>query len=525
MSYLAHPAQKFIAVSFFSSASVETTHGNLAKPLETRPSVLRKIFASTLAAALFLFLAGTGIAHAQTATVNWTDVHQVIDGFGASDAFTASYSGTLSSAQQAFFFGTGSGQLGLSLLRVAVTNNDAANAGSCTSVSSSCAGQSQYISDMQAVIANGGKVYATAFSPPPAYETNGSADCSSGSGSGALATADYASYATWLANFVQSLQTEDSISLYAISVQNEPDQCQPYDSSIWSGANIDTFVKTNLGPTFSADGLSTLVFVPEGGSYSASTSLGATCGADSSCNQYVSGFNWHDYDASLSGTNTVDADPYPTDWPSGKKYWETEASCGPNYGPYFCQGGFHPDITNALNWGAIIDQRIAVDGANAWLYWLLADYNRAGGAATDTDESLMANSAGDGAVPLRAYVLGQYSKFVRPGYYRIDATHLPQSGVSVSAYQNAATNTLVVIATNYTGSSVSQTFGITNAPSFTAMTPTVTSANLSLAAQPKVSVKSNSFTYTLPAQSITTFVSGSSSGPPAPSNLSGTVVQ
>jgi O-glycosyl hydrolase len=178
--------------------------------------------------------------------------------------------------------------------------------------------------------------------------------------------------------------------------------------------------------------------------------------------------------------------------------------------------------TDGLGWAALIDQRIAGDGANAWLYWQMIDYP---GAATSTDGSLMANSSAGSAVAKRAYVLGQYSKFVRPGYYRIDATHLPQSGVSVSAFQNAGSNTLVIIATNYTGSDVSQTFDLTNAPTFSALTPTITSTSLNLAAQSQVSVKDNSFTYTLPADSITTFVSSGGPTPSAPTNLTGTVVQ
>jgi glucuronoarabinoxylan endo-1,4-beta-xylanase len=467
----------------------------------------RKSLATTLAAAFFL-LAGSGNAQAQTASVNWTSVHQVIDGFGASNE---NMGASASSANQSLLFGTGSGQLGLSLLRVGVTDGSQ-EPGDCTSVSASCAGI--YVSDMQAVTANGGKVIASPWSPPAAYKTNGSSNCTGGGGNGQLATTNYGSYATWMANFVKSLQTESGITLYAISIQNEPDQCQSYDSALWSAADIDTFVTTNLGPTFASAGLSTLIFVPEGGNYSATTNLGAACGADSSCTNYVGGFNWHDYGASLSGANTVAANPYPSGWTGGKKYWETEASCGSGFGPNFCQSGINTNMTDALDWAAVVDQRIAVDGANAWLYWWLIGW---GG----DDEGL---TGGGTTVAKRAYMLGQYSKFVRPGYYRIDATHLPQSGVSVSAYQNTGTNTLVIIATNYTGSDVSQTFNLTNAPTFSTLTPTTTSASLSLAAQSNVTVSGNSFTYTLPADSITTFV-GSSSLPPAPTNLSGTVVQ
>lgn len=420
-----------------------------------------------------------------SAQVNWTDVHQVIDGFGAADAFV----GPLSAANQTFFFGTANGQLGLSLLRTAVPNN-AGTSGDCSTVNTACAGP--YVSDMQAVLANGGKIYSSPWTPPAIYKTNGLTYCTNNSG---LITADYGLYGTWLANYVESLQAA-GITLYALSVQNEPDICQSYDSAVWTAAEIDTFVAQNLGPTFSSNNLTTLILVPEGSGYD-QMSLGSTCASDSTCNQYVGGINWHDYDANLAGTNTIAADPYPSDWRAGKKYWETEASCGDGFGPNFCQSGFNTDITDALDWAAVIDQRIAVDGANAWLYWWLIDNN-----STD-DQGLMSSN---GTVAQRAYMLGQYSRFVRPGYFRIDATHLPEPNVSVSAYRNTATNTLVIIATNYSGSAVALTFTIANAPAFASVTPWTTSATLNLAQQSSVPVSSDSFTYTVLPESITTFV-------------------
>src|ERR1035438_2935347 len=331
----------------------------------------REFLATTLAAAFFLFLAGSGNMQAQTATVNWTNVHQVIDGFGASDY---AGSGSMSSGDQQFFFGTGSGQLGLSLIRAAVTNGGGA-AGSCTSVGLSCAGP--WLGDMQAMVANGGRVIASPWAPPAAYTTNGSVDCTAGGGNGQLASGHYADYATWLSNFAQSVNAQ-GVPLYAISIQNEPDQCLGYDSAHWSASQIDTFIKSNLGPTFASAGLSTLIEMPEDGNYSngggiTGTYGGGTCATDSSCSNYVGMYSWHDYDASLSGTNSVSADPVPGGWASGKKWWETEASCGVSsgtpFGPSFCPSGATNDITDALHWAAVVDQRIAGDGANAWLYW------------------------------------------------------------------------------------------------------------------------------------------------------------
>lgn len=474
----------YFVAFLFCNRIYETT----SEPLNSSTAVHRSGVRTCITAFLMLTLAGLGSASAQTATINWTTVHQVIDGFGAADAGNG---GSISSAQQTFFFGQGAGQLGFSLLRTEVTDGSSLGPGSCTSVGSSCAGV--YVSDMKAIVANGGRVYAAPWSPPVAYKTNRNIACTNNAG---LKTSSYSAYATWLANFVKSL-AQQGVNLYAISVQNEPDICTSYDSAIWTATEIENFVQKNLGPTFATNKLSTLIFLPEPSGYYDLAPLGSGCLGGASCSQYVGGISWHDYDASLSGTNTIAADPYPSGDPSGKKYWQTEASCGPGFGPSFCQSGFNTNMTDALNWAAVIDQRIAVDGANAWLYWWLVDWN-----STD-DQGLMASN---GTVPKRAYMMGQYSKFVRPGYYRIDATHLPEAGVSVSAYQNTATKTLVIVATNYSSSAVAQTFTLTNAPAFSTLTPTITSASLNLAQQASIPVSSNSFTYTLPADSITTFV-------------------
>src|SRR6516162_4619617 len=63
----------------------------------------------------------SGSAFGQTCTVNWTNVHQQIDGFGACSAFAS----TMTSAQAATLFGTNNGQMGLSLWRVRIDETGA----------------------------------------------------------------------------------------------------------------------------------------------------------------------------------------------------------------------------------------------------------------------------------------------------------------------------------------------------------------------------------------------------------------
>ncbi|MFZ0784855.1 MAG: hypothetical protein WAM67_03655, partial [Candidatus Acidiferrales bacterium] len=462
---------------------------------------------------IFFFI--SPVCHAQSAAIDWTNVHQVIDGFGAADINESGSAGVtlLTSSQAAFFFGTGTGDVGLSILRVMPPNGVSYGAGSCTTVSMSCVGS--YASDISYAVSYGAHIYATPLSPPAAYTTNGSVNCADGAGSGSLATSHYADYATWLANFVMSLQNYEGAKVAALTLTNEPEYCESYPSIILSAAQIDNFIKNNLGPTFSSDGLSTLITMPDVGRYGHLNGYGYLCAEDSACSTYLGAVSFHDYDASVTGPGTVVSDAYPSGWATGKHYWDSEVSCqSGGGGPSFCNGTFDPSITNALGWAAVIDHRFAVDNINEWGYWWFIIP-----AAINSGEGLMTDT---GVVPLRTYVIGQYSRFIRPGYYRIDATHVPQTGISVSAYQNTSGGNLVIVATNYTASPISQTFNLTNAPAFTSVTPYITSATQDIQSQAAQPVSSNSFTYTLPADSVTTFVgttSPTSTGPTAPTNL------
>jgi hypothetical protein len=103
----------------------------------------------------------------------------------------------------------------------------------------------------------------------------------------------------------------------------------------------------------------------------------------------------------------------------------------------------------------------------------------------------------------RAWVIGQFSKWVRPKFVRVDATYAPQAGVNVVAFKG--TN-YVIVAENSNTTSQSVTFACSNAtiPSVTKYTSSQTKNG---ANDGTVTATANSFTTTLDAQSVTTFVS------------------
>jgi glucuronoarabinoxylan endo-1,4-beta-xylanase len=460
---------------------------------------------------ILMFILALGVSQgveAQAVTVTWTNTHQTIDGFGGGNTSTGA---SMSTADENFFFGTGASQLGLSILRVGLTDGNY-DPGDCTTVSASCAGA--YVNDMKAVVANGGRVLATSFSPPAAYKTNGSTICTAGAGNGALSTGSYGAYATWIANFVQSVQAQGA-SVYAVSVQNEPEICQSYDSALWTAAQMDTFIKTNLGPTLSSAGLTPSVFLAETDVYSDLSSYAGTCMSDPSCYQYVGGNNWHDYDATYPSINST-----TNPWASlGKKFWQTEGSC--LFQSFCTYTPFVGNMADALPWAGLIDDRLANANVNSWLWLDLEDWFNDGSniGLTENDSSA--------TIAKRAYVLGQYSKFVRPGWVRIDATHNPTSGVFVTAFRDPSSGNFAIVAINENSSSSNVTFSLAAFPSVTSVIPTLTSDSLNLIDQASSNVSGGAFSYSLPATSVVTFhgtaSSASSQAPAPPSGLSAIV--
>ena len=432
-------------------------------------------FAICLSCALMILFEFVSRAYAQTtATISWNITYQIIDGFGVSDhALTKS----LNSSQADLLFSPSRG-IGLSILRTGTPED-----GSCVNVSVACAHGGDLTGDMTLAQARGAAIFATAWTPPASMKTNKSIKCMDGLGSGALSSSSYRAFATYLSNYIASLAKYDSVAVSAISPSNEPDQCQPYDSAIWSAQNLHDFIRNDLGPTLAANGqTSTLIVMPETSIYSMLSTFASTCMNDPSCSAYVGVDAFHGYDNLASIAN-----------PYRKKFWQTEVSDGDGFGPSLCGGCWDPSIADAMMWANIIDHNIAVANESAWLWWWWYDRK-------DDNEGLINGST----VSIRTYVMGNYAKFVRPGWVRIDATHEPQTKVMVSAYKNPHSGDFAIIATNQNKHAIRQEFTLSGFAAMT-VTPWITAASQKLQSKAPVPAGS-SFTYTLPGRSVVTFV-------------------
>jgi glucuronoarabinoxylan endo-1,4-beta-xylanase len=174
----------------------------------------------------------------------------------------------------------------------------------------------------------------------------------------------------------------------------------------------------------------------------------------------------------------------------GKDMWMTEH--------YLTPSGAQPGIADALMAAKEINDSMSVADYNAYLWWWVKDWNPGGGV---TNTGLMDTN---GNPTFYGYALGQYSKFIRPDYVRSNSTYNPGGGnIYVTAY--TGDGSYVIVALNLGTSAQSQPFLIQN-QTVTTLTPYQTSASASMAQLTPVTVTNDTFTYLLPAQSITTFV-------------------
>jgi len=422
--------------------------------------------------------------------VNWNNVHQRIDGFGASSAWNGSWT----TAEADLLFSTNNNVTyqsgtyngaGLSLLR-----NHIAYAGT---TSASAVPTTVETSIMQLAQARGARVWSTPWTPAAGFKSTNdiydslpitnSANGGTYLGSGNNVT--NVNYATQLANYVYSMkQSPNNINIYAISVQNEPDaSVNTYEACQWNGAMIHDFV-TNLYSALATKGVgSTQIIIPESESWSGDTALYTPTLADPNAAATVSIIANHNYVPNNAVGDQTTPAALST---SGKALWETEVAL---------LSGSDSSIANGVYYAQRIYLYMTQAQANAYHYWWLV-------ASGSGNEGLLDTSA---APTKRLFTFGQYSRFVRPNFYRIDATS-SQSSALISAYKDSASTAFAIVVVNTNAATdVIQTFNLAN---FTAasVTPWVTSSTLSLAPQTAVSITNSSFTYDVPAMSVVTFV-------------------
>ena len=397
--------------------------------------------------------------------VDLTQPLQTMDGFGISNAYQGS---AISDSVADQFFDKSKG-IGLSIFRLGI-NSSGNSMGPW--------------SDAQKASARGAIVWAAPWSPPASCKSNNSE-----SNGGHLSTSCYDSWATTIVSFVAKAK-QNNITIMGLSVQNEADNLTPYESCLYTNAEMVAFIKV-LGPKIKALSPPVKLIAPEatrwedlwgGTPNKGDYSYGTAILADSTAAGLVDILATHMYE-----TQKALAPPAGLT----KPIWQTEMSGVQGYP----EQGPSSDIANGIVWAKWIYDALVVGGASAWHAWWISSLN-------SDNEGLLLQ---DGSTTKRLYTVGNYSKFIRPGYQRVTISGTLPSGVLLTAYKNSSDGTVVIVAINSgTAAVTTPLFMSGGAPC--QMTPWVTSSSDNLASKTALSVIDGRLSATLGAQTVTTFV-------------------
>ncbi|MCC5036038.1 glucuronoxylanase [Streptomyces sp. WAC 00631] len=391
-------------------------------------------------------------APAADVIVDPSAARQTIRGFGGMNHTV--WISDLTPAQRDTAFGNGEGQLGFSVLRIPVHENRA--------------DWSRAVATAKRAVEHGATVIASPWNPP-AHMTE---TFVRGNQTNArrLRYDMYGAYAQHLNDF-SGFMAENGVDLYAISVQNEPDYAQ--DWTWWTPNEMIRFLRENAGS------IGTKVIAPESFQYVKSFS-------DPILNDPQALANLDILGAHLYGTPNQNF-PYPLfrEKGVGKELWMTEV--------------YHPNSSDSADlWPQALDvgehiHRALVDAEfQAYVWWYI---RRGYGPMRE-----------DGRISKRGACMAHFSKFVRPEYVRINTAANPQPNVYTSAYTDGGSK-VVIVAVNKGASQVSQTFTLANTTA-SSVSSWLTDAGRTLAPQGGITMSNRSFTGTLPARSVTTFVTG-----------------
>jgi glucuronoarabinoxylan endo-1,4-beta-xylanase len=414
----------------------------------------------------------TVVPSSGNAMIDYGAASQTIRGFGASEAWY----GVMSSASINALYGTASGDLGLSIMRIRIAP---ATWTASTQTADTTAWTTE-LTNAKAAQTLGASIFATPWTPPPSMKIN-NASRGNGTESGILSTSFYSDYANYLKDYV-TYATSMGVSLYAISMQNEPDwDPMTYESCLWTAGQMDSWAaQYGSVPT---TGTSVRLMMPESLAFLPQQSNAAL--NDSSAAANISIIAGHLYGSSPT---------YPTLAKSkGMELWETEHYLD-SVNASSTASSWSTSIGDALAVAKEIHTAMTLGQYNAYNWWWLQNSN-------DSTPTGLLDSKNNPTY----FGIGMehFARFVRPGYQRVNATSNPVSGVYLSAYSGDGHQVIVVINTN--SSTVSLPIQINN-QSVTSLTPYLTTSTASVAEQTPITITSNSFTASLPAQSITTFV-------------------
>ena len=362
-------------------------------------------------------------AFAATVTVDVTEEHQVIRGFGGMVHNEWQGGGGLSEADAKLAFGTGEGTIGLNTLRIPVY----ANSGSFNKEVQAAKYAKKYAGDDFIL-------YATPWTSPYAGANQH------------MSSSNYQKYVDHLNSFTAYMK-EQGVPLYAISISNEPDWCGEW--ACWSADEIYNFTK-GYADQMRKNG--TKVISTESFRYDKNLYNKVLNDASALKNWDILGAHFYASDrntqdnffqyslADQKGVERWMTEHYTESQGSGN-YWRTITNTGDQANQN------KRDTVNAMDVAYEIHRGLVLGNFNQYTWWYI---RRCYGLIMEKDfgNKLQVPQNEIGKISKRGYVMSQFARFIRPGAVRVGATAKPEANLFASAYRSAGGDSVIVVLVN-----------------------------------------------------------------------------
>jgi glucosylceramidase len=282
---------------------------------------------------------------------------------------------------------------------------------------------------LDAMKANGAnfKLIASPWSPPPWMKTNGEMN-----NGGKLKKEYWDVWARYYAKYLKAY-ADEGVDIWGVTVQNEPNAVQTWDSCIYTAEEERDFVRDYLGPVLAKEGLSDVKVMIWDHNKERIYERSKIAYADPEAAKYIWGSAFHHY----SGYHFEALDIFHEAFPDKAMISSENGSL-----PGLQIGQWYPG--EVMAYGIFGDMNHFSSG---WIFWNII-LDEMGGPVHDgnyCDALLIADTKKDEIIyESLYYYLGHFSKFIRPGAKRVGFSRFTDK-LEITSFKNPNGKIAVVI--------------------------------------------------------------------------------
>jgi len=358
---------------------------------------------------------------AKESILRWNDVHQEIDGFGGAMTIDAATHAKHSNGVVDFLYDPVDG-LGFTILRCQMPTGERADGQAPLMTEDGVyhwdrdASQVWFFQEVQKYE----DVTTLSCSWTPMYWMKTSKQMVGGS----LLPEYYQDYAEFFCEYVEGYEREHGIKIDIISIQNEPESTPPWDTCIMTGDEFHVLIRDYLQPEIEKRGLDVKIMTNDAANFRFPVENFPYLLDDETKDHvdYISGHSYWDYQR------------FPLAKQLQKRVWQTESSD--------TNTPDNPSIEYGLSWAQEMHVLLTKPEVNAFVWWY--NIHRYG----NSEALITCNCDGTYRVNKRCWAAGHYSKWVRPGYWRIGVEESPYPDVLLTAFKDEESGKCVVVCIN-----------------------------------------------------------------------------